>query len=153
MKYILLLFFLSGCFYDPPIKGKDIIIENQTNDFVFVTQNLEELKNLKLYDTFKINNLMYISARPNYIPQYRQWINFLSDVKLDIIKNDTLTFYFLTNTNQQKTFLEINNSNLYKIIQIPIDQIKKNDINNIFYYKDSIVYTNKRDFETRYEKY
>jgi len=62
MKFYLLLFFLLGLaarVYDPPIKGKEIIIENQTNDYVYVIDSLSAVGNLKLYDTFLVNKYIY----------------------------------------------------------------------------------------------
>jgi hypothetical protein len=77
MKYYVLLLILlvaTGCLaYDPPLRGNDIFIHNQTADFVYVLDSLPAAGTLPLYDTFSINRKPIVSAKPNYISKYGTW--------------------------------------------------------------------------------
>ena len=100
---------LNSCVYDPPLKGYDVFIENQTNDFIFVTDTLPETGTLNLYDTFSVNNKAYILAKGNYIPKYNKWVYFIPQQKLKETEtnHNEVFLYFITSKNLYKSCEEI----------------------------------------------
>jgi len=144
---------LAGCpVYDPPMKGKEIMISNQTDDYVFVIDSLNSTGNLKLYDTFLVNDKIYISAEGNYIPKFTAWTYFLPDIRYEKMKKehvDQLSFYFIRKENQNKPMQEIVSNKLYDSVYLNVSELKEDTINHIFYYGDSIVVTYKFAMETR----
>lgn len=156
-KLLLLLLFplfalLAGCpIYDPPLKGKEILISNQTDDYIFVTDSLNTTESLRLYDTFLVNDKLYISAEGNYIPKFTAWTYLFPDIRYEKMKKehrDHLNFYFIRKANQNKPMQEIASNKLYDSVYLNISELKKDTINHIFYYGDSIVVTYKFDMET-----
>lgn len=153
-KLLLFLSFLllTGCVYDPPVKGKEIIISNQTDNYIFVVDSLNQTGNLNLYDTFLVNKKPYISAMGNYIPKFSAWTYFFSDIRYEKIKrehSDKLSLYFIRKENQNKPMQEIVSNKLYDSVYLNVSELKKDTINHIFYYGDSIVVTYKFEMEMR----
>ncbi len=73
---ISVLFFTSiSC----PSPGKDIFIENQTDNFVFVIDSLTGAGYPRIYDTSLVTGRKYIGSIPNCIPRFHKWRKFLSD--------------------------------------------------------------------------
>ena len=145
-----LIILVSGCIYDPPLKGKEIFIENQTNDFVYVLDSLPGKGGVSVYDTFSVDNKVYISAKPNYISKYNKWAYFFSERKYKSMKSNRETkihFYFIVQKDLDKTWEELKDKKLYKIINIDIDEINEKPVNHIFYYTDSINITHEYNFK------
>lgn len=129
---------VSSCFYDPPLKGKTLFIENQTSDVLYVVDSLTGNSNLKLYDTFSVNNRVYISRRPNYIPAYGKYGHILSQTSIDSEKKknrNDLTFYFISSNNLNKSVKDISTNRLYDSIKINFKAIEENNLNYLFYFK------------------
>jgi hypothetical protein len=60
----ILLLFLFSCVYDPPRKGKEISIHNQTDKAIIIMDSLNGNR-ARLYDTAMVNGRGYISRQPN----------------------------------------------------------------------------------------
>ena len=118
------LFFTS---FSCPSAGKEIIIENQTDNFVFVIDSLTGPGSLKIYDTFSVNNRKYIGSRPNCIPRFDKWQNFLSREDVRVLEEKGVSefkFYFIIKDNINKPIKEISHYRLYDSIQINLREIK-----------------------------
>lgn len=138
-----MLISLSSCICDPPLKGKDIFIENQTNDYVFVTDSLQGSQYFTIYDTFLLNGKIYISSLPNYIPKFNKWQSFLSEIEFSDMKsrgNSQSTYYFIKKENILFSIEQIRSKKLYDSINISLEEIVKNNLNYIMYYGDSIIF-------------
>jgi hypothetical protein len=146
-QYLLLiiLFITTGCpVYDPPLKGNDIFIHNQTADFVYVLDRLPATGTLPLYDTFSINSKPNIEAKPNYISKYRDWDYFFDESQYRQMKRqgvDSFTFYFIPPDYIDSSFEQIHANRRYTRVKLHIDEAWNKTINHIFYYGDSIEVT------------
>jgi hypothetical protein len=148
MKYcvtFLILLVTTGCLvYDPPLKGNDIFIHNQTADFVYVLDSLPATGTLPLYDTFSINSKPIIEAKPNYISKYGTWDYFFEEEQYRLLKQngvDSLTFYFIPPQSPDSSYININRQ--YTILKLSIDDAWNKPVSHIFYYGDSIAVTHK----------
>jgi len=148
MKYVIALLILlvtTGCpAYDPPLKGNDIFIHNQTAGFVFVLDSLPLTGSLPLYDTFSINHKPIIEAKPNYISKYKSWDYFFDEAHYQLLKQtgvDTLTFYFFPFNYLDSNFLKWNANQRYTVAKLRIEDAWNKPVNHIFYYGDSIEIT------------
>jgi hypothetical protein len=152
---ILLLITTTGCpAYDPPPEGNDVFIQNQTGDFVYVTDTLPLTGTIDLYDTFSVNSKMFVAAKPNCIPRYTDWRYFFTESHYRWMKQrgmDSIIFYFIAPENHHRTYEEIRAQRLYTLAGMPITEAREKSINHIFYYKDSIEVTHQFLFETRYK--
>ena len=139
--FLICLIFIGGCVYDPPVRGKDIFIENQTDDYIYVCDDINKQTFLKLHDTFLINDKKYIAALPNYIPKFSKWNYFISEAKQQEIKNknnDIVRLFFIRQRDIEKNINLISKDGLYTKFEINLSDIQNHQINYIFYYHDSI---------------
>lgn len=78
---------MAAYVYDPPVKGKEIVSENQKDHSVYVLDSFpRNEKHLRLYDTSIDNNRMHILRQENFIPEYSVRIYFISDYEIGNIK-------------------------------------------------------------------
>jgi hypothetical protein len=143
-KFFALVVLLSAysCVYDPPLGGKDIFIENQTDDYVFVIDSLNGSGYFAINDTLFVNNNIYISTSANYIPRFDRWQSFISNTKIGSLKGKDklqVTYYFIKKETVFSYIERIRGDNLYDSITISLDEIEKNELNYITYYGDSII--------------
>ena len=139
--FVIVAVVLFSCIYDPPLRGKNVFIENQTDDYIFVADSLKGYGFLKFYDTLRINGNEYISAEPNYISPFTKWQNFISEMEFKTMKNNNITqmiFYFIKGENVLRPIEKIRTNKLYDSITINLVELEQNDLNYIFYYKDSV---------------
>jgi hypothetical protein len=147
-----LLYLLTGCVYDPPKKGYDIIIHNQTGQYVYVVDSLPATGRPVVYDTFLVNKRPMVQAMGNYIPEYAQWRFFLLENQYQYIRSKKAgkdTLYFIKAGDIDKSYDSIKNNRLYTMYPYLVDEIKNNTINRLFYYNDSIVLMHTFNVETK----
>jgi hypothetical protein len=148
----LCLLFLTGCVYDPPRKGYEITIHNQTDQYVYVVDSLRDKGRPFAYDTFLVNKRPVIQTQGNFIPKYDQWVYFLLENQYQYIKSKKAgknTLYFIKAGDIDKSYDSIKNNRLYTIYPYHVDEIKNNNINHLFYYNDSIVLMHTFNVETK----
>lgn len=139
--FVFTLGFLFSCIYDPPLRGKDVFVENQTENYILVSDSLKGNGSFIIYDTFLVNKSRYISCKPNYISPFTKWQNFISEKKTKALKNDSIKqiiFYFIKREDVFRPVEEIRTNNLYDSINLNLDEIERNELNYVFYYGDSI---------------
>jgi hypothetical protein len=128
------ILFLFSCIYDPPQKGKEILIHNQTNKPIIILNSLN-LKYLKLYDTAMVNERIYITRQPNYITGYSIYQNFFSDNELNDLKSkniSSVTFYIVDEAEVKNTLNAILNNHAYRSFDVNVDTLKKYQLNHLF---------------------
>lgn len=147
MKYIAVLLILivtTGCpAYDPPLKGNDIFIHNQTGGFVYVLDSLPAGA-LPLYDTFSINHKPIIEAKPNFISPYKTWDYFFEEAQYQRLKQmgiDSLAFYFFPLNDFDSSYIKLNANQHYTVAKLRIEDAWNKTVNHIFYFGDSIEIT------------
>ncbi len=148
---IYLFLLLVGCFYDPPRKGKEIFIHNQTDEYVYVTDSLLPTGNIRLYDTVLVNKKELMLAKGNYIPTFNQWIYFLPEVWYKDLKENNIhkfALYFITRNDFNKNYEVIKSNKLYQVYYIDLDDVMKNQLTHVFYFKDSILTEHTYDIES-----
>lgn len=152
--YILIVILFNSCVYDPPLHGFNIIIENQSDNFVYVIDSLPESGKIILYDTFSVNKKIYISAKGNLIPKYSKWNLFITEqeLKLKNTQNNKLTLYFISSENQNKNYKEIRKNELFRVFHLNIKDVKVNSINYIFYLNDTICLSHEFNMEKNKRK-
>ena len=151
---LLLLFLLTSCIYDPPLKGKTIFIHNQTGKTLFVVDSLTG-NYFKLYDTAKVNDRRYISRRPNFMTKYGLWERFYSNNEIDSIRrkrNNRLTFYFIEQEFLQNTPSTVLANRSFRSFEINIDTLKKYELNHVFITENTVLLEHKHDFYTRWKQ-
>lgn len=148
---LLLIFLLSSCIYDPPLKGKEVYIHNQTNGALLVIDSLTG-NYFKLYDTAKVNDRVYISRRPGFIAEFGSYLRFVSNNEIDKVtlkKKNKITLYFVDKAYLQNESGTILSNNVYRSFDIIIDTLKKYELNHLFVTGDSIFLDHHYDFYTR----
>jgi len=144
-----LLLFLS-CVYDPPPKGKELTIHNQTNKQLLVIDSL--LGNyFKLYDTATVNGRRFISRQANYVMEYGDYLRFYSNLELGILKKknfNKITLYFVDQANLGGSPRKILATHAYRSFDISIDTLKKYQLNHLFVVGDTIVFEHDYDYYT-----
>jgi len=139
LKLIFILL-LSSCVYDPQQKGKDVIIHNQTDKALIISNFLTQ-DNLRLYDTTVVNNRRYISMQPNYINKYGVYPRFYSDIEMDNLKNkenNKITFYISDPVVLRNTLKNAPIGKSLRLIEISVDTLKKYDLNHLFIFNDTV---------------
>lgn len=147
---ILSLVFL-GCVYDPPLKGREIYIHNQTDKYVFVTNSLPSSGFLLAYDTFRVNSRILIGKKGQYIAGYDDWVYFFSKTRYDFLKTKKVqkdTLYFIQETDIRKPWNQLRDEIGYKIFEFDIEEVEKSKLNHIFYYGDSILLSHEYNMTT-----
>lgn len=139
---IIALFICISCSnYDPLVEGKDIWIDNQSTQAVYVIDSLNFSGNIKLFDTFLVNDSKYISTKGNYVHGYSNWNFFLSNKQINKIKEDhgnELWLYFIKDTNFKKNIQEIKKRNLYDSLRLDLNELIKGPVNHVFYTDSTI---------------
>lgn len=153
-KFLLpgLLFLLMGCVYDPPRKGYEIIIHNQTDQYVYVVDSLPSTGQPVVYDTFLVNKRPMVETLGKYIPKYAVWMYYFFENQYQYIKTKKAgkdTLYFIKAGDIDKSYDSIRNNRLYTIYPYQVDEIKNNNINHLFYYNDSMVLMHTFNVETK----
>ena len=145
-----ILLLLWGCNYDPPPKGNDIVIHNQTGNYVYISDTLPGTGTIVLFDTLRVNDKWMVAARGNYISKYSQWEYFLSNNQYTMAKKQPskAVFYFIDEKDVGKDYSEIISKRLYRTYKFNPDDIVDHLISHIFYYNDSIILEHKYDIET-----
>jgi len=132
---------LFSCVYDPPQKGKEILIYNQTNKPVIVLDSLTG-DHLKVYDTAIVNNRRYISRQSNYVTEYGTYQKFYSDFEMNNLKSkkmDKVTMYIIDTNNLQNTLNHVSANHSFRSFDITIDTLKKYDLKHLFITNDTIL--------------
>ncbi len=134
--------FIPSCIgtYDPPIKGKEIVIHNQTNRQILVLDSLTG-QYFKLYDTALFNDRKYLWRKPNYIPEYGIYNHFISDENVEELRNEkklNALFYFINQSELEKTPKEIFEKGLYRLCEIRLDSLEEKELTHIFLKSDTV---------------
>jgi hypothetical protein len=137
---MMILILLSSCNYDPPPKGVQVYIENQTNKIIFVSQSFLEDTIINLYDTFYVNNRLQIEANGRLVYGYTKYNLFLSDLDIKKMSKDSLfTIYFLKEKSLNLSPKEVRKNKLYDSLILNINDIRKNQVNHVFIYDTLII--------------
>jgi hypothetical protein len=150
----ILIFLLCSCIYDPPRKGKDVSIHNQTNRPIMVLDSLTE-KYFKLYDTAKVNDRRYISRQPAYITEYGVYRRFYSDAEIENLKNkniNRIALYVIDYNNLGNTPGSILINHLYRSFDISIDTLKKYELNHLFISTDTMLLEHDYNYYTNWKQ-
>ncbi|MEP7143256.1 MAG: hypothetical protein ABI707_10320 [Ferruginibacter sp.] len=138
---LIFVLFVSSCIYDPPEKGQEISIHNQTDKTIIVLDSLKgDFPNL--YDTSIVNGRIYIRRQSNYITEYSVYQSFYSDNKINSQKNKTtnkITLYFIDQKDAQNTLGQISSNHLFRSFEINTDTLKKHDLNHLFINRDTML--------------
>lgn len=144
------LFLLCSCVYDPPQKGKEIFIHNQTDKPIIIIDSLTENR-LRLYDTAIVNNRRYITRQSKYITEYGNYQTFYSDFELDNLKlkkNNKITFYIFVTSDVRTASSQISVDNPLRSFDINIDSLKKYNLNHLFITSDTIIFEHDYNYYT-----
>jgi len=147
---LIFLFLLCSCVYDPPPKGKEIFIHNQTDRPIIIVDSLTGSQ-LRLYDTPMVNNRRYITRQAKYITEYGNYQNFHSDLEMDNFKlknNNKITFYIIDTSDVQNILSQISIDNSLRSFDINIDTLKKYDLNHLFITSDTILFEHYYNYHT-----
>lgn len=142
----------TGCVYDPPQKGKILVFENQTDSLLFVADSAVTTLPVFRYDTILVNNESFIYSKPNWISGYGNWEYFLSEIKASElaktgIKN--LLFTFINEGDLMRNGKGISHPVTGKKFLINLEELKNNEINYIFYKKDTVYISHKYNITSR----
>ena len=137
----------TGCIYDPPPKGKDIFILNQSDENIFVTDTLFTGGTIRQYDSFLVNKKLFVEVKGNSIRSYSRWRYFLSEKKSKNMRQQ-FTLYFIKTDDLSKSYEQIRANTLYKVFSADLDEIEESKLNYVFYYKDSIILKHEYDLES-----
>lgn len=153
--YIFVLLFtitFQSCVYDPPQKGSEIIIENQSSRKLYIFDSLPNVETgITLMDTFSVNNRNYIANKTMVVNAFDKYIYFLSDTSVENERNDKVyakSIFVVGDSAIRQTYTTIIKQNLYKKIDIEFANISKDSANYLFIYPDSIYFTKQYDMNT-----
>ena len=131
------VFLLLSCIYDPPLKGKEISIHNQTNRPLLIVDSLTG-GYFKLYDTAIVNNRRYITRLSNFVTEYGV---FHSDQEMEALKHkkkNSITLYIIGQENLKYAPDSIFTNRLFRSFELIIDTLKKHELNQLFITEDTI---------------
>lgn len=146
----ILLPFLFSCVYDPPLKGKEISIHNQTDKQIIIVDSLYG-NHARLYDTAIVNGRRYIARLPNYMIEYGVYKKFYSDDEMNNLKNkkvNKMKLYIIDTSAVQNTFNQIHTNHLFRSFEINIDSLEKYDLNHLFITNDTILFEHDYSYYT-----
>ena len=135
----ILLLFLFSCVYDPPQKGKEISIHNQTDKPLIIVDSLN-INDARLYDTAIVNGRRYISRQPNYMTEYGVYQKFYSDGELNNLKNkkiNKIKLCIIDTSDLKNTFSQIYINHLFRSFDINIDTLEKYNLISDLLYEQS----------------
>ena len=141
---------LLSCVYDPPMKGKEVSVHNQTPRPLIIIDSLTG-SYFKLYDTAIVNGRKYISRRPNFITDYGIFTRLYSTQEIKSLskeKKNTITFYFVDQANLHDNPRTIFANNLYRSFTFNIDTLKKYELNHVLVTKDTILLEHDYDYRS-----
>lgn len=147
---LLFIFLLCSCAYDPPPKGKEIFIHNQTDKPIIIADSLTESQ-LRLCDTAMVNNRRYITRHAKYMTEYGNYENFYSDLEMGNFKlknNNKITFYIIDTSAVQNILSQISINNSLRSFNINIDSLKKYNLNHLFITSDTILFEHEYNYYT-----
>ncbi len=72
-----LTFYLTGCAYDPPLKGTKIFIENQTHHFIYVLDSLPKQNLISVYNHYYVNDKNYVAAHRGLLAPFTMFSFFI----------------------------------------------------------------------------
>lgn len=150
MKFLIftsIILSITSCVYDPPIKGKEIIIYNQSPNTIQVLVGLASGLQSKYCDTFSVNKRMYIGRNPNFISEYDQWDYFFRDSFRDKLEKNGIDSLILNINRISMDSLFRFSIDATEVLKISLADIESHEINRIFYYRDSIKYENEFNME------
>jgi hypothetical protein len=139
---LLSLLLLFSCVYDPPQKGKEVTIYNQTDKPVMILDSVNE-NDLRLYDTALVNGRKYITRYANYLTEYGHYQVFYSDNYLSKLKTsgvNKIRLYIVDPNDLQNTTGKILINPSVHSFSIAIDTLKKYTLNGLFITSDSIYF-------------
>jgi len=145
---LILIFLLGHCTYDPPQKGKELLIHNQTDRAFLVLDSLNG-KSFTLYDTAKVNDRVYITRQPNFVAEFTSFTRFYSNMKMDVIRlknKNWTTLYFVDQADIHLSPQAILASHAYRFFSINIDTLAKYELNHLFITKDTILFEHDYDY-------
>jgi hypothetical protein len=126
--------------YDPPIKGKEIYIYNQSDHPILALWLISEATLMK-FDTVLINNRKFIQRRPNYVPEYGTFDDFISCKILEKASNNksVIKYFIIDEVNSMKSANQISDSSNYKFLEINPDSVLMNGLNYIVFNDDTVI--------------
>jgi hypothetical protein len=148
------IFFLCSCVYDPPQKGKEIFIHNQTDKPIIIVDSLTG-NQLRLYDTANVNNRRYIIRQSKYMTEYGNYQKFYSDVEMNNFKlknNNKITFYIIDTSDLQNILRQFSIDNSLRSFDVNIDTLKKYDLNHLFITSDTILFEHDYNYYTNWKR-
>jgi hypothetical protein len=151
---LFLIFLFFSCIYDPPPKGKELIIHNQTDKPIMVLDSLTG-NYYRLYDTAKVNGKRYISRRADYLTEYGMFVNFISEDEFNSMgrKNlDKITLYVVNQDELQNSPKSTLTNNSFRSIDISIDILKEFELNHLFITNDSLFLKHEYDYYTNWKQ-
>lgn len=146
LKFCVIIFclelFIPSCIgiYDPPIKGKEIVIHNQTDQQILVLDSLTG-EYFKLYDTALFNDRKYLWRKPNYIPEYGIYDHFVPDDEVQELRNAKklkASFYFIAQSELGKTPRQIVEKGLYRLCEVRLDSLEEKELTHVFFNPDTV---------------
>jgi len=145
---------INSCVYDPPREGSEIIIENQTQDNFLILDSLPHRADpLLMYDTSLVNNRNYIFSRNLRAHAFGIATCFLEDQRIgqgfSLNRQGIKSFFLIEDSNAFKSYTTIIEQRLFKRIDIPLDEVRKDSANYLFIYPDSIYFTKQFDMLKR----
>jgi hypothetical protein len=139
---LVVIFLLGHCTYDPPLKGKELWIHNQTDKAFLVLDSLDG-NSFKLYDTSKVNDRVYITRQPNFVTEFTSFTRFYSNKKMNVIRlihKNWTTLYFIDEANIYQSPQTVLASHTYRSFRINIDTLAKYELNHLFITRDTILF-------------
>ena len=149
---LILVIFMCSCVYDPPPKGKELTIHNQTEKPIVVRDSLTA-DYFKLYDTAKVNGRKYIRRKDNFLTEFNVVQLFYTDVAMDLKKiksNGKIRLYFIDEAYMEIRPEDILKNQTYRFIDIHVDTLNKYQLNHVFFTSDTILFEHDMDYYTNW---
>lgn len=153
MKVRLELFFallLFSCVYDPPQKGKQVFIHNQTDKSFLVIDSLTG-SYFKLYDTAEVNGSVYITRKPNFVTEFGVFQSFYSEGKINNIRNKRngkIGLYSIEHSYLRDAPSVVLTNHSYRYFESSVDTLKKYELNHLFLKEETILFEHHQDYYT-----
>ncbi|ODT35748.1 MAG: hypothetical protein BGN92_10460 [Sphingobacteriales bacterium 41-5] len=155
MKTIIFLtiaLWLNSCIvYDPPQKGKEIRVVNQTGNGLYFFVDSFGLKEdrFDVFGTSNLNGKLHITNKLKYVHGFSNNEFFISDDELNYFDKklgSDIQFYFIKDSNILKRFSEISGRGEIKRFWLKRDSLRypslsENSLNILFVYPDSIYFS------------
>lgn len=147
---ILFIFLLASCIEDPPRKGKEVWIQNQSARPLMVLDSLTG-NYFKLYDTATVNGRRFITRQANYITEYGLCSRFFSEPEVNDLQSKNIsriTLYLVDENYLQAIPDSVLVNHLYRSFDISLDTLKKYELNHLFITNDTVLFEHSYDYFT-----